>query len=87
MFSKVESLLFVLCLSRVAWKTFLVVQQVASGDYLGAVTGIVDAVRLLWSVRDLLKKLGVKLAKQGKRAMVVLGKCTNRMLGKEDDKG
>lgn len=75
-----------LCLSRVAWKIFLVVQQVASGEYLGAVMGIVEAVRLLWSVRDPLQKLGVKLAKQSKRAMVVLGKCTNRMLGKEDDK-
>lgn len=85
MFSKVESLLFVLCLSRVAWRIFLVVQQVASGDYLGAGMGIVEAVRLLWSVRYPLQKLGVKLAQQGNRVMVVLGKCTNRMLGKEDD--
>lgn len=86
MFSKVDSLLLVLCLCRVAWTVFLAVQQVASRDYLGALLGIVAAVRLLWSCRHQMHSLGAELARRCKESLAVFRNRSNRRLDKEDPK-
>lgn len=81
MFSKVDSLLLVLCLCRVVGKVFLVAQQVASRDYLGALLGTVAAVRLLWFCRHQMHSLGAELARRCKKSLTVF---RNRTLDKED---
>lgn len=86
MLSKVDSLLLVLCLCRAAWKVFLVVQHVASREYLGALLGAVGAVRLLWSCRYQMHSLGVDIARRCKESLAVLRHRINRRLDKEDPK-
>ena len=86
MVSKVESLLLVLCLCRFAWKVFRVFQQVASREYLEAALGIVEAMRLIWSCRELLHSLGAELARRSKESLAVFRNRSNRRLDKEDHK-
>ena len=86
MLSKVDSLLVVLCLCRAAWKVFLVVQQVASREYLGALLGAVEVVRLLWLCRHQMHSLGVELARRCNDALGMFRNRINRRLDKEDPK-
>lgn len=86
MFSKVNSLLLVLCLCRIVGKVFLVLQQVASRDYLGALLGAVAAIRLLWSCRHQMLSLGAELARRCKESLVVFRNWINRKSDKEDPK-
>lgn len=78
MFSVVNLIVCLLCLARAAWKFHLAVLQVSLGDYLGALLGFIEAGRLLWSQRRLLRAIGGYLAKKGYGALVVCRKWINR---------
>ena len=85
MFSVVDLFVCLLCLARAAWKIHQAVLQVSLGDYLGAVLGLIEAGRLLWSQRRTLKVIGGYLAKRTNRAVFVFRKWINRDSNKKGD--
>lgn len=81
--SVIQFFLFFVCIVRVAGRLLLAIQQWASGDYLGAVVGMVVALRLLWANRRLICLVGVILKNKAGAACKFVGRVLTRIYGGE----
>lgn len=84
MFSKVDMLLLVFFLCRIAWRIYLLIQRIASRDYLGAFLETIAVGREVCLNSDLLHRFGVEVARRSKKSVIVFCHYLRRFLNEED---